>query len=181
MEDISIINLFLERSETAIGELSQKYGKLCKSISYNILRNEQDAEECVNDTFLAVWNTIPPQKPDPLQAYICRITRNISLKKYHTNTAKKRNHHYDVILEEIADCIESKTMVEDEILAKELKNKINVFLANLKVKDRVLFVRRYWYCDSVVEIAKSLNISVNTATVRLHRIRKKLEDYLERE
>lgn len=176
MEDKSIINLFFERSETAIAEVAGKYGKLCQSISYNILRNEQDAEECVNDTFLAAWNTIPPEKPDPLQAYICRITRNLSLKKYHANTARKRNNHYDVILEEIADCLESKIMVEDEILAKELVSQINAFLATLKVGDRVLFIRRYWYCDSVSEIAKNMNISVNTATVRLHRIRKKLQE-----
>lgn len=176
MEDKSIINLFFERSETAIAEVAGKYGKLCQSISYNILRNEQDAEECVNDTFLAVWNAIPPEKPDPLQAYICRITRNLSLKKYHANTAQKRNNHYDVILEEISDCLESKVMVEDEILAKELVSQINAFLATLKVGDRVLFIRRYWYCDSISEIAKNLNISVNTATVRLHRIRKKLQE-----
>ena len=91
MQDQQIVALFLERSENAVRELSNKYGTLCKTLSYHIVRNEQDAEECVNDAYLAVWNTIPPETPNPLKAYICRIVRNLSLKKYHANTARKRD------------------------------------------------------------------------------------------
>lgn len=178
MEDQLIIELFFQRSETAIEELAQKYGNLCKTISINILKNKEDAEECVNDTWLAVWNTIPPQSPNPLQAYVCRITRNLSLKKYESNTAKKRNNYYDVILEEIEECLESSRNVEEEILAKELEHEINIFLASLKKKERVLFILRYWYCFSPDEIAGRMQMSTNAVTVRLHRIRGKLQKYL---
>lgn len=101
MDDWLIIKMFFERSEQAINSLSLKYGNLCKSISYNILSNKEDAEECVNDVYLAVWNTIPPQRPDSLSAYISKITRNISLKKYRRNTADKRNNRYDISLDEL--------------------------------------------------------------------------------
>lgn len=179
MDDKRIIHLFLERSESAITALARKYGKLCRAVSYNILRNEQDAEECVNDAFLAVWNTIPPENPDFLQAYVCRIVRNLSVKKYRFNTAQKRNGCYDVLLEEVADCLESSRKVEEEILARELTDCLNQFLGTLKTKDRVMFVQRYWYCFSVSEIAEHMNMSKNAVTVRLHRTRKKLKTYLE--
>ena len=179
MEDQLIINLFFERSEKAISELAKKYGRLCRTISYNILGSEQDAEECVNDTYLAAWNTIPPQNPNPLQAYICKIARNLSLKKYHVNRAACRNNFYDVVLEEIADCLDAGNNVEDEIMAKELAKQVNEFLETLKVRDRVIFVQRYWYLAPISEIAKNLNMSSNSVTVRLHRIREKLRKYLE--
>lgn len=178
MEDKTIIKLFYQRSETAIAELAKKYDKLCKNISINILKNKEDAEECVNDTYLAVWNTVPPKEPDPLQAYVCRITRNLSLKKYYSNTAKKRNNYYDVILEEVAECLESGRNVEEEILAKELEEEINCFLGSLKKKERVLFVLRYWYCFTPAEIGDKMHMTANTVTVHLHRTREKLQKYL---
>ena len=101
MDDQLIIELFNERSEEAITAISDKYGELCKGISYRILMNRQDAEECVNDAYLVAWNTIPPESPNPLRAYICRVVRNITLKKYRYNTAQKRNSHYDTSLEEL--------------------------------------------------------------------------------
>lgn len=179
MKDQFIIKLFFERSETAIAELAKKYGKLCKVISINILQNNEDAEECVNDTYLAVWNVIPPEKPNPLQAYVCKITRNLSLKKYYANTAEKRNNHYDIVLEEIADCLESNRTVEEEILAKELEEEINLFLGTLKKKERVLFVLRYWYCFSPAEIADKMHMTANAVAVHLYRTREKLQKYLE--
>lgn len=179
MEDQLIIRLFFERSEKAIVELSKKYGKLCRSISYNILKNAEDAEECVNDAYLAAWNVIPPEKPNPLQTYLCKIVRNLSIKRYRSYTAQKRNHYYDVVLEEIADCVESRQKVEDEILAKEAGKRINEFLGTLKVKDRVIFVQRYWYCASIPEIAKNMGMSTNTVTVHLHRTRERLKKYLD--
>lgn len=180
MKDQLIIELFFERSEQAIKELSKKYGRLCRTVSYNILGNEEDVEECVNDTYLAAWDTIPPQRPNPLQAYICKIARNLSLKKYQSNSAQKRNHAYDVVLEEVAGCLVSRENVEEEILVKELSLYLNEFLETLKKKERVIFVQRYWYCTSISEIAKKMNMSTNQVTVGLHRTREKLKKYLER-
>lgn len=181
MEDQLIIKLFFERSENAITELADKYGKLCKSLSLNILRNDQDAEECVNDTYLAVWNNIPPEKPTILSAYVCKITRNLSLKKYHMNTAQKRNKNYEMSLCELEECMEGLDTVEDEILVKELSEKINEFLGTLKTKDRIIFIQRFWFCDSVSGIAKKLGLSKNYVNVHLHRTKVKLKKYLEME
>lgn len=178
MEDHLIIQLFLERSESAVLELARKYGGLCRSIARNILKNSEDAEECFNDTLLAVWNAIPPERPDKLQPYVCRIARNLSLKKYHSNTAQKRNRQYDVILEEIADCLDSGRRVEGEILARELAGELNAFLGTLNSRDRIIFVQRYWYCLSVSEIAENLHMTPNAARVCLHRTREKLKQYL---
>ena len=120
MDDSKIIELFYERSEQAIVELSKKYGDTCHKIAVNILKNDSDAEECVNDTYLGAWNTIPPQNPNPLLTYICRIVRNISIKRYHQNTAQKRNSYYDVALDELENCLPSATTVQDEVNANEL-------------------------------------------------------------
>lgn len=181
LEDSQIIELFFERSEQAIAELSEKYGKVCSSVSRNILKNELDAEECVNDAYLAAWNTIPPQEPNPLLSYLCRIVRNLSLKKYHSNTAAKRNNYYDTTLDELVECIASNTTIENEVFAKELSQQLNSFLATLRQKDRVMFVRRYWYCDSVSEIASYFQMNSNAVSVRLLRIRERLRKYLKKE
>ena len=162
-------------------ELSEKYGNLCHKIAMNILHNRQDAEECVNDTYLASWNTIPPQRPEPLRMYVCRIARNLSIKKYHSNTAFKRNSFYDVALDELEACIPSAATLEDAFDAKELAERINRFLETLDEKDRIMFVRRYWFSDSVSEIAAKFQMSSHNATVRLSRIRKKLEKFLLKE
>lgn len=181
MEDNKIIELFFERSEKAICELSLKYEKICRQIASNILHNEQDTEECINDVYFAVWKTIPPQKPDSLGAYICRIVKNVALKKYRTNTAQKRNHYYDVILEEVDDFLSVKETVESEVLAKEMINRMNTFLGELKEKERVMFVQRYWFYYSIGEIAGNMGVSKNYVTVHLHRTREKLRAYLKRE
>lgn len=180
MEDQLIIKKFNERSEEAIRELSDKYGTLCKAVANRITGNEQDAEECLNDALLAVWNNVPPESPDPLSTYVCRITRNLSLKKYHANTAKKRDTRYDLVLEELEECLAGDSSVEDEILAKELQQSMNDFLPGLKKTDRIIFVKRYWFLESVSEIADSIGRNNNYVTVHLHRSRKKLEDYLKR-
>ena len=181
MDDSKIIELFFERSEQAIIELSNKYGSICTKVADNILNNRQDSEECVNDAYLAVWNTIPPQKPDPLLSYVCRIVRNLSLKKYHENTAQKRNSRYDVALDEIIDCIPASFSVEDEIAAKEVAGMINSFLATLDQQSRAMFVRRYWHVDSIEELAALFHKSRHYISVRLSRIRKALKQYLETE
>ena len=179
MEDQLIIKLFFERSEDAIRELSLKYEKMCKRIANRFLCDRQDVEECMNDVYLAVWNTIPPQRPNPLSTYIYRIVKNIALKKYRVNTAQKRNYNYDVILEELEDCVGVNETVENEILAQEISNEINVFLGQIKERDRVMFVQRYWFCYSIEEIAETVGVSKNYVTVHLHRTRAKLREHLE--
>lgn len=181
LNDSKIIEMFYARSEQAIVELSAKYGALCGKIARNILNNDLDAEECVNDTYLALWNTIPPQKPDPLRAYVCRIVRNISTAKYHANTCIKCNSVYDVALDELENCLSSSASVEEELSAKELSQLLDRFLDTLSQENRVMFVRRYWYSDSVGEIAEKFRISNNNAAVRLSRIREKLKKFLKEE
>ena len=178
MDDSKIIELFFERSEQAIIKLSNKYGAICSKIADNILNNRLDSEECVNDAYLGVWNTIPPQRPNPLLSYVCRIVRNLALKKYHENTAKKRNSYYDAALDEIADCIPAAFSVEDEIMAKEAAGVIDDYLETLDQQSRIMFIRRYWYADSIEEIAALFHKSKHYISVRLSRIRKALRQYL---
>lgn len=181
MEDSKIIDLFYERSEQAIIELSEKYGMMCSKVARNILNNQLDAEECVNDAYLGAWNTIPPQTPNPLLSYICRIVRNLSVKKYHANTAMKRNSFYDVVLDELEACIPASETVESEYSANELAKALDFFLETLDKENRVMFVRRYWFSDSIPDIAVRLKISNHNVSVRLFRIREKLRKYLEKE
>jgi RNA polymerase sigma factor (sigma-70 family) len=181
LEDSKIIELFFARIEQAIVELSEKYGTVCNRIARNILKNDLDAEECVNDTYLAAWNTIPPQKPDPLRTYIFRIVRNIAIAKYHSNTSIKRNSYYDVALEELENCLITSATVEQEISAKELSRQIDSFLDTLDKASRVMFVRRYWYSDSISDLAEYFQVSNNNVSVRLSRTRDKLKKYLKKE
>lgn len=181
MEDSKIIKLFFDRSEEAITELSEKYGKVCKSVAENILNNHRDSEECVNDAFLAVWNTIPPQHPEHLLSYVCRIVRNLAVKKFHANTAQKRNSIYDVALDEIKECFPSSVSVEDEIEAIEVSRAIDRFLESMDKQNRILFVRRYFYSDSVEELAELFRTSKHNISVRLSRIRKNLKKNLIKE
>lgn len=178
MEDMNIVALFFERSEMAIQELSNKYGTVCSNLAFRILNNRQDAEECVNDTYLGVWNTIPPQNPNPLLSYVCRIVRNLAIKKYHQNTAIKRNSVYDVALDELENCFASSGSVEDTFEAIETARIIDDFLSVLDRESRVLFVRRYWYSESVSDLAKLFHTSNHTISVRLFRIREKLKKHL---
>lgn len=181
LEDSKIIELFYERSEHAVSELAKKYGVLCRKIASNILNNSLDAEECVNDTYYAAWTTIPPQNPNPLKAYISRITRNIAIAKYHANNAKKRNSTYDVALDELEECIPARQSIEDEMAVKELTQAMESFLDTLDKESRVMFVRRYWYSDSISDIAERFQLSNNNVTVKLSRIRGRLKKYLEKE
>ena len=178
IEDEKIIKLFFERSEQAIQELDKKYGKICQKISYNIVNNKQDAEECVNDSYLGAWNTIPPAEPDPLITYVCKIVRNISLKSYYRNKAAKRSSHYTIAMEEIESCIADLMTVDTEIEARELAHTIETFLDTLTVENRVIFMRRYWFSDSCKDIANFVGLTEKNISVRLTRIRKKLKKFL---
>ena len=178
IEDEKIIDLFFNRSEKAIQELDIKYGKVCHKLSYNILNNKQDAEECVNDAYLGAWNAIPPTRPNPLLSYIVKIVRNISLKIYWRKEAAKRSGHYTIALEEIEGYIADQKTVEDEIEARELARIIEEFLDTLTVENRVIFMRRYWFADSYKDIAEFVGLSEKNISVRLTRIREKMKQYL---
>ena len=178
MNDERIIELFFERSEQAIKELDGKYGKVFHSLSFKILNNHQDAEECVNDSYLGTWNAIPPAKPNPLLAFVCKIVRNISLKRYEQNTAAKRNSHYDVAMEELEGCLASAVTIEEEIAERELTEIIEAFLNSLSKENRVIFLRRYWFFDTYTDIAKQVGLTEKNVSVRLTRIRKELRNYL---
>ena len=180
MDDKRIIELFFARSEQAITEVQIKYGWLCREISVNILRSESDAEECANDVYLALWNTIPPAHPDPLVTYVARVARNQSIKRYHKNTAKKRNSHYDTALSELEGCIPDGETVEELFRAEELATHFDAFLDTLSKKNRVIFVRRYYFSEPVAEIAKKMHMEPRKVTLSLSRTREKLKQYLQK-
>ncbi len=181
MEDQEIIALFFARSERAIEALAEKYGVLCRRLADNILHDRQDVEECLNDAWLGVWNSVPPHRPDPLVSYVCRIVRNQAVKKYHAKTAAKRRQSYDVALEEIEACFPSRDTVEAEADLHAATEAIDRFLGTLDRDSRVLFVRRYWYGDSIEALADAFGISRHYVSVRLARIRKKLQNHLRKE
>lgn len=178
MEDTRIIELFFERDQQAIQELDTKYGKVCHKLSYNIVNNRYDAEECVNDAYLGAWNTIPPTKPQSLQAYICKIVRNISLKLLYRNEAAKRKSVCEVAMQEMEAYLPAQNTVEAEIEAKELAAIIDAFLDTLSVENRIIFMRRYAYFDTYAEIANRVGLSEKNVSVRLARIRRKMKKYL---
>lgn len=181
MEDQQIIALFHQRSEHAIEELSKKYGALCMQLACNIVGNAHDAEECVNDAYLALWNSIPPKEPDPLCAYLCAVVRNISMNRYDHNHAAKRNSPYTIAIHELEGCIPSPRSTEEEIEAKHIAHSIDLFLKTLDKRSRVLFVRRYWYGEPIAALAIRFGTSRHMISVRLFRIREKLKKHLRKE
>lgn len=181
LEDEQIIDLFFERSEQAVGELDRKYGSAVSKTAANLLHSKQDVEECVNDTWLGVWNSIPPHRPDPLVSYVCRIARNLAVSRLRRDAAAKRNGGFDLVLDEIQDFLPASMDVEAEYEVRELLDRINRFLSALPYDDRFLFVRRYWYADSVKEIAAAMRVREGLVSVRLFRLREKLRKSLEKE
>lgn len=178
MKDDEIVKLFFSRDEQAIKAIERQYGALCLQLSKNIVGDAQDAEECVSDAYLALWNAIPPQKPQSLRAFLLRTVRNLSLTRYRFNTAQKRNSVYDVALDELLAVLPEQdngdTNNQGEVLAQE----INAFLETLTPTDRMLFVRRYWYSDSVGDLAKHFGKTPHYISVRLSRMRAKLQKML---
>lgn len=174
MTDSDIIRLFFDRDEQAIAETTAKYGKYCMTIAKDILDSEQDAEECVSDVYLKVWNSIPPDTPDSLKAYIAVLTRRLAINRYHESRAQRRNRMLEVAFEELEACIPAP-----EEAAGELPELLNEFLAGLKETDRRLFVRRYWYAMMPAELAKREGMTVNAVTVKLYKTRNKLRKFLE--
>ncbi len=177
--DEEIIELYFARSENAIAETDRKYGEKCLKISVNIVGDVRDGEECVNDTYLAVWDAIPPSRPDPFSVFLYRITRNISLKRYAYNTALKRNSHYDAAFDELADVMTSDIRTDDEIEAKLTSELIERFLDGLSRENRVIFLRRYWFSDSYADISVRVGLQEKVISMRLSRMRTQLRKYLE--
>lgn len=180
LEDNKIIQLYFNRSEQAIVETERKYKSMLFSISYRILKNKMDVEECLNDVYLAAWETIPPQNPNPLTTYLIRIVRNISINKYYKNSATKRNSYYDLTLNELEDCFSDVESVEEKYEVKELASAISLFLDKMDKKSRLLFVRRYYFADSMEDLSRKFSLTENNVSVRLYRIRKKLKKYLKK-
>ena len=182
MKDIDIIKLYFARSEKAISETAEKYGRYLTQIAKNILFSNQDSEECVNDTYLKAWNSIPPATPENLSTYLGKITRNNAINRYNMNTAQKRgNGNVDVILSELELCIPSEFSVDYVIDEKHLIYLIEDFLKSQNTMKKNIFIRRYWYCESISSIATDFSISENKVTSILYRMRLKLKEKLEKE
>lgn len=181
MNDESIIKLYWNREETAIEETDKKYGKLCKRIAFNIVNNMCDVEECIDDSYLTVWNSIPYDRPKHFSAYICRIVRNLSLKRLEYNTAAKRRPDLMVSFDELEGCLTSGQNPEDYVDAKQLGKAISSFLSSQNERSRNIFIRRYWYFDSIKDISEDYGIKEERISVILFRMRKKLRNHLEKE
>lgn len=178
MEDSQIIELFFNRSEGAIQELSAKYGRLCLSTAQNITGNTQDAQECTNDAYWALWNAIPPARPKPLLSFLLKIVRNLSMNRVAYNHAQKRYCGYDECIEELNDVCSPKTTPEAIYDEKELAKHIGEFVARLDRTNRMLFIRRYWYMDSYETLSAVSGLRQGAIRTRLSRIREQLRKFL---
>lgn len=181
MEEKEIIELYFSRKEAAIEETSYKYGSMLKHISNNILNDEQEASECLNDVLYSAWNQIPPLRPNSLSAYLAKCIRNVSLGRVDYHNMKKRRAEIVELSLELENSILLHNSAEARIEEKELFGQVETFLRGLKQEQRVMFVRRYWYGDSVEEIARRMGLGVSKVKTTLYRIRKKLKEYLEKE
>ena len=181
MDDQTIIDLYWQREEVAITETKAKYGRRCYAIAYNILHDRSDAEECENDTYLGAWRSIPPHKPTALAAFLGAITRQLSLDKWREKNAQKRGGELTISLNELEECIPDGKGIDDAITAMSLGKTISAFLRTLPEVERCVFLRRYWYFDSVGAICARYGFGQSKVKMMLHRTREKLLTYLEKE
>ena len=182
MKDTEILDLYWERSEAAIAETQKVYGNYCYSIAFNVLHTREDSEECVNDTWLRAWNSIPPARPERLSLFLGTITRNLSFDRWKVKNAMKRGGgKMDSVLDELEECIPSAFNTEEIVEEAELRRQINAFLGTLKERERNIFLRRYWYAEEIQVIADRFQMNGNTIKTTLFRVRGKLKDYLEKE
>lgn len=182
MDDKQIVDLYWERSETAISETAKKYGRYCHYIAFNILHNDADSEECVNDTYLNAWKSMPPHRPSALKTFLGKLTRNLSLNRYKQLTAEKRdNGRMPLIIDELHECLPATKSTENIIDDITLADAFNSFLASLSVEQRKIFMRRYWYLSSVKEIATDYGMGESKVKMSLLRSRNKLKELLEKE
>lgn len=182
MDDKTIIALYWERSEKALAETAAKYGNYCYSISYNILNNKEDAEESVNDTYIAAWKAMPPHRPSILSAFLGKITRRISIDRWRNHSAQKRGGgELPLVLEELKECISDKNKVEHEVEHRILAEKINEFVKSLPHREQQVFLCRYWYMDSIDSICKQFGFSESKVKSMLKRTRERLRTTLNKE
>ncbi|MCH5337769.1 MAG: sigma-70 family RNA polymerase sigma factor [Acetatifactor sp.] len=182
MQDTQIIDLYWARNEQAITESQRSYGSYCHSIAFHILYDRDDADECVNDTWLRAWNAIPPQRPSKLAVFLGTITRNLSLDRWKGKHAMKRgNGEMMLALDELAECVPDRHSTEDAVEAAELERLLNEFLHTLPERECNVFLRRYWYMEEYSEIADRYGMKLNTVKTVLFRTRTRLKDYLEKE
>ena len=180
LEDAKIIELYNARNELAVVETERKFGKMLFSIAMNVLSDREDSEETVNDTYGKAWNKIPPEKPDFLGAWLGKITRNLSISRFRKNKAQKRSG-IETMLSELEECVPSSENIEAESEGKEITAAINRWLGTLKKEERIFFIRRYWYGDSVSELSEKMNIPPKKLSSKMFRLRKNLKEYLEKE
>lgn len=181
MDDLAIVALYHRRDQQAIVESDKKYGALCRSIALRLLGLREDMEECVNDTWLAAWNRMPPDRPQSLGAFLGRLTRNLSISRWRRDHAQKRYHGIEILLSELEDCVPAPGTVEETLERQLLAQSISAWLDGLKQADRRLFIRRYWYGDEVKALAAERGEEANTLSQRLRRLRKDLKTFLESE
>ena len=181
LEDSQIIGMYWARDPDAISETDVKYGKYCTRIAVNILESRNDAEECVNDTYLKTWDTIPPQRPESFPAFLGRIIRNIALDRYRYNNAQKRSSKMDVMFSELEGCIPATCRAEEVLELHEVTEIINTFLASLSEEKRIIFVQRYWYAQPLRDIASKFGMTEGQVKSILHRLRSALRKALEKE
>lgn len=180
MEDTNIIALYLARDQQAIAETDRAYGGRLQALSERIVQNREDAQECVSDTYLKTWETIPPQKPRFFYAYLAKLCRHFSLGRLDWNNAAKRKAPVVALTQEMENCIpdQQRDRLEDR---RELVRILNTFLAGLSPENRVIFLRRYWYCETAAEIARHCGLRENAVYTRLHRMRNQLKNHLAKE
>lgn len=181
MRDTEIVQLYWDRDERAIPATGEKYGRYCAAIARNILGSREDAEECVNDTWYAAWDKMPPERPQSLGAFLGRITRNLSVSRWRQSRAQKRYSGMEVLLSELEDCVPAPGTVEEDLERRQLAQAISTWLDTLGPEDRRLFIRRYWYGLAVKDLAAEAGVRANTPTQRLSRLRKSLRAFLESE
>lgn len=182
MRDDEIIALYFARDEKALEKTAEKYGAYCRAVAENIIRDKEDAEECMNSALLGAWNSIPPNYPENLKIFLAKITRNLALNKLRAKKAEKRTGDENAaIFEELSECIPSEESIEEGFIAKELGESINSFAAKLPQKERNIFIRRYFFMESAAVIGERYSLSAGNVAVILHRIRKKLRKHLEKE
>ena len=180
MEDKKIIELYNQRNEKAVAETANKYGKMLFSIAMNILSVKEDSEETVNDTYVKAWNNIPPQYPNSLGAWLGKVTRNLSINRFRRNKARKRSG-IEILLSELEECIPSSSDTEKETESKEITVALNRWLDMQRREDRILFLRRYWYGDSIAVLSEKADTPAKKVSSKLFRLRKNLKKYLEKE
>lgn len=179
MEDSRIVQLFWDRSQEAISAAAEKYGTYCAAIAQNILHSDRDTEECVNDTWLSAWNAMPPHRPGRLSVFLGKLTRNLAFNRYSQLRARKRGGgQFELVLEELAECVSGTEDVEQELDRITLVEAIDAFLDGLPQKQRALFLWRYWHAAPVAELARRARMSEGNVSVTLHRIRKQLKEHL---